>query len=152
MLKMLAALARAEGYAACWVHPVVVPGDTEPLAAIVVWRTRPGAPTRFTWTTVRRVGQLLRLLADLGHDQLSLGDLQPLAVREQILHHLAQRGRQRRESEEPADRVVPLESAETLRPRPDREQRHQGGGVVPGGIGEHGLAAPVRRARRARCA
>jgi diguanylate cyclase (GGDEF)-like protein len=57
----LAALARAEGYAACWVHPVVVPGDTEPLAAIVVWRTRPGPPTRFTWTTVRRVGQLLRL-------------------------------------------------------------------------------------------
>jgi len=57
----LAALARAQGYEACWVHPVVVPGDTEALAAIIVWRTRPGAPTRFTWTTVRRVGQLLRL-------------------------------------------------------------------------------------------
>jgi diguanylate cyclase (GGDEF)-like protein len=57
----LAALARAQGYEACWVHPVVVPGDTEALAAIIVWRTRAGAPTRFTWTTVRRVGQLLRL-------------------------------------------------------------------------------------------
>jgi diguanylate cyclase (GGDEF)-like protein/PAS domain S-box-containing protein len=57
----LAAQARAEGYEACWVHPVTAPGDTEPVAAIVVWRTRPGPPTRFTWTTVARVGQLLRL-------------------------------------------------------------------------------------------
>ncbi|HEY8524312.1 MAG TPA: diguanylate cyclase [Acidimicrobiales bacterium] len=57
----VAALARAEGYAACWVHPVTLPGDAEPAAAIVLWRTRPGRPTRFAWTTVRRVGQLLRL-------------------------------------------------------------------------------------------
>ena len=57
----LAALARAEGYAACWVHPVVVAGDGEPVAAIVVWRPRAATPTRFTWNTVRRVGQLLRL-------------------------------------------------------------------------------------------
>jgi diguanylate cyclase (GGDEF)-like protein/PAS domain S-box-containing protein len=57
----LAALAAAEGYAACWVHPVTVPGEAQPIAAIVVWRMRPGPPTRFTWTTITRVGQLLRL-------------------------------------------------------------------------------------------
>jgi diguanylate cyclase (GGDEF)-like protein/PAS domain S-box-containing protein len=57
----VAAMARAEGYEACWVHPVTVPSDAEPVAAIVVWRTRAGRPTRFNWTTVRRVGQLLRL-------------------------------------------------------------------------------------------
>ncbi|HEX6569164.1 MAG TPA: diguanylate cyclase [Acidimicrobiales bacterium] len=57
----LAALAAAEGYQACWVHPVTAPGETEPIAAIVIWRTRPGPPTRFTWTTVTRVGKLLRL-------------------------------------------------------------------------------------------
>ncbi len=57
----VAALARAEGYAACWVHPVTVPPDAEPVAAIVMWRTRPGRPSRFNWTTVQRVGQLLRL-------------------------------------------------------------------------------------------
>jgi diguanylate cyclase (GGDEF)-like protein/PAS domain S-box-containing protein len=57
----LAALAGAEGYQACWVHPVTAPGETHPIAAIVIWRTRPGPPTRFTWTTVVRVGQLLRL-------------------------------------------------------------------------------------------
>jgi diguanylate cyclase (GGDEF)-like protein/PAS domain S-box-containing protein len=57
----LAARARAEGYEACWVHPVALPGDTEPAAAIVVWRTRAGRPSRFNWTTVRRVGNLLRL-------------------------------------------------------------------------------------------
>ena len=56
-----AALARAEGYQACWVHPVTVPAETDPVAAIVMWRRRPGRPTRFNWTTVRRVGQLLRL-------------------------------------------------------------------------------------------
>ena len=57
----LAALARAEGYRACWVHPVTAPGEARPLAAIVIWRTREGTATRFTWTTVTRVGQLLRL-------------------------------------------------------------------------------------------
>jgi diguanylate cyclase (GGDEF)-like protein/PAS domain S-box-containing protein len=57
----VAALARAEGYGACWVHPVTVPSDAEPAAAIVVWRHRAGRPSRFNWSTVRRVGQLLRL-------------------------------------------------------------------------------------------
>jgi diguanylate cyclase (GGDEF)-like protein/PAS domain S-box-containing protein len=57
----LAALAAAEGYHGCWVHPVVAPGDAGPRAAIVVWRLRPGQPTRFTWTTITRVGQLLQL-------------------------------------------------------------------------------------------
>lgn len=57
----LAALADAEGYKACWVHPVTAPAESTPQAAIVIWRTRAGSPTRFTWTTVTRVGQLLRL-------------------------------------------------------------------------------------------
>ncbi len=57
----LAALAMAEGYQACWVHPITAPGERVPIAAIVMWRTRAGPPTRFTWTTVTRVGQLLRL-------------------------------------------------------------------------------------------
>jgi diguanylate cyclase (GGDEF)-like protein/PAS domain S-box-containing protein len=57
----LSAQAAAEGYEACWVHPVAAPGESAPGAAIVVWRTRPGPPTRFTWTTVTRVGNLLRL-------------------------------------------------------------------------------------------
>jgi diguanylate cyclase (GGDEF)-like protein len=57
----LAAVARAEGYEACWVHPVALPADDEPVAAIVVWRRLPGPPTRFTWNTMRRAGQLLRL-------------------------------------------------------------------------------------------
>jgi diguanylate cyclase (GGDEF)-like protein/PAS domain S-box-containing protein len=57
----LEALAAAEGFQACWVHPVVAPGDARPSAAVVVWRIRPGVPTRFTWTTIDRVGQLLQL-------------------------------------------------------------------------------------------
>jgi diguanylate cyclase (GGDEF)-like protein/PAS domain S-box-containing protein len=57
----LAALAATDGYHGCWVHPVVAPGDAGPRAAIVVWRLRPGQPTRFTWTTICRVGQLLQL-------------------------------------------------------------------------------------------
>jgi diguanylate cyclase (GGDEF)-like protein/PAS domain S-box-containing protein len=61
MPPAVAALAAAEGYAACWVHPVTTPGDRQPVAAIVIWRREAGPPTRFTWTTVTRVGQLLRL-------------------------------------------------------------------------------------------
>lgn len=57
----LAVLAHAEGFQACWVHPIVVSSDPEPGSALVVWRRFPGPPSRFTWTTVRRVGQLLRL-------------------------------------------------------------------------------------------
>jgi diguanylate cyclase (GGDEF)-like protein/PAS domain S-box-containing protein len=59
--RPLAALAAAHGHAACWVHPVTAPGDPDPLTALTIWRPRPGLPTRFTWTTVRRIGQLLRL-------------------------------------------------------------------------------------------
>ncbi|HEY3142708.1 MAG TPA: diguanylate cyclase [Acidimicrobiales bacterium] len=57
----LAALARAEGYEACWVHPVALSDPEEPLAAIIVWRRFPGPPTRFTWNTMHKAGQLLRL-------------------------------------------------------------------------------------------
>ena len=57
----LAALARAEGYEACWVHPVSLVDGDRPVAAIVVWRRHPGAPTRFNSNTLRKAGQLLRL-------------------------------------------------------------------------------------------
>jgi diguanylate cyclase (GGDEF)-like protein/PAS domain S-box-containing protein len=68
----LRALAVAQGYAACWVHPVAAPGDTGAQAAIVIWRTRAGSPTRFTWTTVHRVGQLLRLTLQWDRSHRSL--------------------------------------------------------------------------------
>jgi diguanylate cyclase (GGDEF)-like protein/PAS domain S-box-containing protein len=58
----LAALARAEGYEACWVHPVALATDEPPVAAIIVWRRYAGPPTRFTWNTMRKAGQLLRLV------------------------------------------------------------------------------------------
>ena len=57
----LAALATAAGHQACWVHPVTMPGEAAAVAAIVIWRRVPGPPTRFNWTTITRVGQLLRL-------------------------------------------------------------------------------------------
>ena len=60
-----------------------------------MWRTRPGGPTRFTWTTIARVGQLLRLTLQwhrshrnlqyaATHDQLT-----GLANRQAFLERLA---------------------------------------------------------------
>ena len=57
----LAALARAEAYESCWVHPVSLVDGDRPVAAIVVWRRHPGGPTRFNSNTLRKAGQLLRL-------------------------------------------------------------------------------------------
>ncbi|MBN2623005.1 MAG: diguanylate cyclase [Acidimicrobiales bacterium] len=57
----LAALARSHGLSSCWVHPVTVPGDGRPMAALIMWRPYDGMPTRFTWTAVHRTGRLLRL-------------------------------------------------------------------------------------------
>jgi diguanylate cyclase (GGDEF)-like protein/PAS domain S-box-containing protein len=68
----VAALAVAQGHAACWVHPVTAPGDDRPLAAITIWRSRPGRPTAFTWQTVRRTGQLLRLTLQWDRSHRSL--------------------------------------------------------------------------------
>lgn len=91
----LAALAAAEGYAACWVHPVAGPGESSPRSAIVIWRTREGAPTRFTWTTVTRVGQLLRLTLQWHGSHRSLqyaathDQLTGLANRQAFLDRLA---------------------------------------------------------------
>jgi diguanylate cyclase (GGDEF)-like protein/PAS domain S-box-containing protein len=56
----LASRARAEGLASCWVHPVTVPGDDAPTAAMVMLRPQDGIPTRFTWLAVHRTGRLLR--------------------------------------------------------------------------------------------
>jgi diguanylate cyclase (GGDEF)-like protein/PAS domain S-box-containing protein len=40
----LAAVARADGFQACWVFPVLVPPDVAPTAAVVVWRRPAGDP------------------------------------------------------------------------------------------------------------
>jgi diguanylate cyclase (GGDEF)-like protein/PAS domain S-box-containing protein len=57
----LAALARAEAYESCWVHPVSMNAGAQPVAAIIVWRRHSGKPTRFNEGTLRKAGQLLRL-------------------------------------------------------------------------------------------
>ena len=68
----LAALAKAEGYEACWVHPVALSQLEEPVAAIIVWRRIAGPPTRFTWNAVRKAGQLLRLILQWDRSHRSL--------------------------------------------------------------------------------
>ena len=57
----LADQARARGLAACWVHPVSVPGAAVIDAALVMWRPVNGKLTRFSWRAVHRVGRLLGL-------------------------------------------------------------------------------------------
>ncbi|HLU40774.1 MAG TPA: diguanylate cyclase, partial [Microthrixaceae bacterium] len=68
----LAALAGAEGFRACWVLPLTVAGDGEPSSVLLLWRRLPGPPTRFSWTTVRRIGQLLRLTLQWDRSQRTL--------------------------------------------------------------------------------
>ena len=57
----VAAVAEARGLASCWVHPVTVPGEDAPAAALMMWRPADGTPTSFTWTAVHRTGRLLQL-------------------------------------------------------------------------------------------
>jgi diguanylate cyclase (GGDEF)-like protein/PAS domain S-box-containing protein len=57
----LATRARAAGFQSCWVHPVAVPGEPEPVAALVIWRSLVGPPSPFSWSAVQRTGKLLRL-------------------------------------------------------------------------------------------
>jgi diguanylate cyclase (GGDEF)-like protein/PAS domain S-box-containing protein len=57
---VVAARARERGLVSCWVHPVAVPGDDGPAAALVMWRPFDGMPTSFTWSAVHRTGRLLR--------------------------------------------------------------------------------------------
>jgi diguanylate cyclase (GGDEF)-like protein/PAS domain S-box-containing protein len=57
----LATQARTAGLASCWVHPVAVPGEPEPVAAFVIWRPLAGLPSPFSWSAVQRTGKLLRL-------------------------------------------------------------------------------------------
>ncbi len=57
----VAAKARQAGLESCWVHPVAVPGEPEPVAAFVIWRPLAGLPTQFTWSAVQRTGKLLAL-------------------------------------------------------------------------------------------
>ncbi len=56
----LAAHARELGLTSCWAHPVSVPGEARPVAAVVVWQPTDCKPTRFAWRPVQRVGKLLR--------------------------------------------------------------------------------------------
>jgi diguanylate cyclase (GGDEF)-like protein/PAS domain S-box-containing protein len=57
----LATQARSGGFESCWVHPVAVPGEPEPVAAFVIWRPLAGPPSPFSWNAVHRTGKLLRL-------------------------------------------------------------------------------------------
>ncbi|MGH9212930.1 MAG: diguanylate cyclase domain-containing protein [Acidimicrobiales bacterium] len=68
----LSALAKAEGYEACWVHPVALAQGEDPMAAIIMWHRLPGPPTRFTWSTLRKAGQLLRLILQWDRSHRSL--------------------------------------------------------------------------------
>jgi diguanylate cyclase (GGDEF)-like protein/PAS domain S-box-containing protein len=68
----LAALAKAEGYEACWVRPVALADEEQPGAAIILWRRMAGAPTRFTWNTLLKAGQLLRLVLQWDRSHRSL--------------------------------------------------------------------------------
>jgi diguanylate cyclase (GGDEF)-like protein/PAS domain S-box-containing protein len=67
----VAAVARARGLTACWVHPVTVGNEPTP-AALVLWRADDGAPPRFVRVALNRVGQLLRLTLqwDRSHREL----------------------------------------------------------------------------------
>ena len=95
----LAALAAAAGYHGCWVHPVVAPGDAGPVRRHRRVAHAPGPPTRFTWTTIARVGQLLRLTLqwDRSHRTLQYAathdQLTGLANRLAFLERLDHRGR-----------------------------------------------------------
>jgi diguanylate cyclase (GGDEF)-like protein/PAS domain S-box-containing protein len=68
----LAKQASVHAYAACWVHPVTVASGARPRAAIILWRPHPGPPTEFTWNTIRRAGQLLRLTLQWDHSRRNL--------------------------------------------------------------------------------
>jgi diguanylate cyclase (GGDEF)-like protein/PAS domain S-box-containing protein len=68
----LAALAKAEGYEACWVHPVALTAGEDAVAAIIVWRRYAGSPSRFNVNTLRKVGQLLRLTLQWDRSHRSL--------------------------------------------------------------------------------
>jgi diguanylate cyclase (GGDEF)-like protein/PAS domain S-box-containing protein len=70
MPASLAALARAEGYGACWVMPVGVGPGNQPEAAVVAWRPQPGPPHRFSHLT--RGAQLLRLVLQWDRSQRTL--------------------------------------------------------------------------------
>ena len=68
----LASLARAEGLAACWVHPISVGADDRPEAAVIAWRPFAGPPQRFSRLTIDRGGQLLRLVLQWDRSQRML--------------------------------------------------------------------------------
>jgi hypothetical protein len=83
------------------------PDDDQPVAAGQLGHDRVEVPVDLLVAHHgdHLVGQRLRLLADLGDEQVALGDLEPLAVGEQVLHHRAERRRERGEPEQAADGV-----------------------------------------------
>ena len=68
----LAAAAAAEGLAACWVVPVVVPPDDALLACLVVWRELPGAPWVSHEVTLQRARHLVALAFERRHTEARL--------------------------------------------------------------------------------
>ncbi|MFN8039089.1 MAG: diguanylate cyclase [Acidimicrobiales bacterium] len=68
----LAAVAEAEGLAACWVVPVVVPPDDALLACLIVWRELPGAPWVSHEVTLQRARHLVALAFERRHTEARL--------------------------------------------------------------------------------
>ena len=53
--------ARAQGFEACWIFPVLQPSTHEVTACLIAWRTRPGAPSPGERVAGDRIGRLLSL-------------------------------------------------------------------------------------------
>ncbi len=60
----LRADARAQGFAACWVFPVIGPAAQGLLGGLIAWRTRTGAPSPGDRVAMDRIGRLLTLAVE----------------------------------------------------------------------------------------
>ncbi len=87
--------ARAQGFAACWVFPVMGPGTQDVLGCLIAWRTRTGSPSPGDLVAVDRIGRLLTLAVERRdtHDLLLHAArhdaLTGLPNRSQFFRHLA---------------------------------------------------------------
>ena len=61
--------ARSQGFAACWVFPVVLPATGQVSACLIAWRTRPGRPSPGEQVAIDRMSRLLSLALERRHTQ-----------------------------------------------------------------------------------